>query len=522
MVGEPESKRQKIDPSSSSPVSISSSSPPVNINSSPSKPKQKPRPKLKKPKPKKSGSESKNDNEDDGFFVIKKRTETATLAAAVPTTNNNTADTDSSTYNATEPPPQFSQPDALANDIFDKSSTNKVNENYYDDEDDIGINNEHEHEKDKGDNNIDDALNSDGAGEDVQAADIISSPTPQETVADSPAEFANQPPSQVEEVELDNNYDGDWGAIDENAMLDDSDVEIMDSTPLFSQSQSHTNLQSMKDILSQEDNNDSSSSNNNSQKQADDEYEKKIQGYLGMGIDYDTAVDMAKRTKKQTRVFTVTVYIKSANEQLKKFDTQLDVQSDIKFSELKNNYLEHLKQQKCSKKIFDHAQSTSFIFKTVKLDQATRLSVVNVKECNPEVSLELMTDQELYEYLKKRKEAEEQRLLQEENTNSEDVSQNDGEIDYENMPNEHEKAAKTPSKDESSFRIKMRGADGVEHLCMVRPQTAISSLVEFYRKKASIDANKPIKLEFDDEPLNQDETVGDTELEDDFTIDVYL
>lgn len=74
------------------------------------------------------------------------------------------------------------------------------------------------------------------------------------------------------------------------------------------------------------------------------------------------------------------------------------------------------------------------------------------------------------------------------------------------------------------FVIGLKGKDNKRIEAEVGPQTEIRSLLEFYLKTKGISAAevKRPRLLFDDEELDLGATVGDTELEEDFEVQVYL
>lgn len=74
------------------------------------------------------------------------------------------------------------------------------------------------------------------------------------------------------------------------------------------------------------------------------------------------------------------------------------------------------------------------------------------------------------------------------------------------------------------FRISLKGCDNQAVNVKVNADTTISKIVEYYCKTRNIsaaDAAK-VRLVFDDEDIDMSGTVGDTELEEDFTVDVYI
>lgn len=76
--------------------------------------------------------------------------------------------------------------------------------------------------------------------------------------------------------------------------------------------------------------------------------------------------------------------------------------------------------------------------------------------------------------------------------------------------------------EEGYFPILMKSKDNQVIKVQVNADTKISKLADYYRKQRNIDSTTKIRLSFDDEDMDLSQTVGDTELEEDFTIDVFL
>lgn len=79
---------------------------------------------------------------------------------------------------------------------------------------------------------------------------------------------------------------------------------------------------------------------------------------------------------------------------------------------------------------------------------------------------------------------------------------------------------------ESYFTIGLKGKDNKRIEVQVSPETKISALLAYYLKKKAIlesEVNRDtVKLIFDDECLDLNATVGDTELEDDFEVQIVI
>ncbi|KAJ1718314.1 hypothetical protein LPJ61_006699 [Coemansia biformis] len=64
-------------------------------------------------------------------------------------------------------------------------------------------------------------------------------------------------------------------------------------------------------------------------------------------------------------------------------------------------------------------------------------------------------------------------------------------------------------------RIKIRDKSGKDVLLRVAATTSIRAVIENYRKLSGLDSGARVTLEFDDEALDPNATIGDTEIEDD-------
>ncbi|PVH14525.1 uncharacterized protein CXQ87_002666 [Candidozyma duobushaemuli] len=105
-------------------------------------------------------------------------------------------------------------------------------------------------------------------------------------------------------------------------------------------------------------------------------------------------------------------------------------------------------------------------------------------------------------------------------TNVNDPEEDLAIVDVKDEKAEEEKVEK---KDEY-FIIGLKGKDNKRIEAEVGPQTKIKALLEHYLKSKEIDASSVSKarLVFDDEDLDLEGVVGDTELEEDFEVQVYI
>ncbi|KAI3402676.2 ESC2 [Candida oxycetoniae] len=111
----------------------------------------------------------------------------------------------------------------------------------------------------------------------------------------------------------------------------------------------------------------------------------------------------------------------------------------------------------------------------------------------------------------------------------------EAEADAENISSEDEDISEmaiplpeTISIDDNDnvFAVGLKGKDNKRIMCNVTPETKLKNLLLFYLKTKGIDAASidmsHAKLIFDDEEMNLDDTVGNTELEEDFEIQIVL
>lgn len=110
-----------------------------------------------------------------------------------------------------------------------------------------------------------------------------------------------------------------------------------------------------------------------------------------------------------------------------------------------------------------------------------------------------------------------------------DAQASDEDKDFEEIDREiaNEQRAVTAEPEESEeedvyFKIILKGSGKARIEVQVRPSTLISKVADYYREKANLPAGTTLRLVFDDENLAFGDKVGDTELEQDFTVDVYV
>lgn len=75
---------------------------------------------------------------------------------------------------------------------------------------------------------------------------------------------------------------------------------------------------------------------------------------------------------------------------------------------------------------------------------------------------------------------------------------------------------------EDKFLVKIRGNDNKMYEVMIRPQTKVSDMIDYYRKKRGLGAHIKLTLEFDSDSMDPQNTAADYELENEYVIDALI
>ncbi|CAI5756979.1 unnamed protein product [Candida verbasci] len=124
--------------------------------------------------------------------------------------------------------------------------------------------------------------------------------------------------------------------------------------------------------------------------------------------------------------------------------------------------------------------------------------------------------------------------LNSENTFEEEEEKEEEQIESSSDDDEFDDVAMEETKDvinvddesEEFFKIGLKGQDNKRLEVKVNPKTKLMNLLVYYLKQKNIDqgiiGKGKVKMIFDDEAMNLNETVGDTELEEDFEIQIVI
>jgi hypothetical protein len=265
-----------------------------------------------------------------------------------------------------------------------------------------------------------------------------------------------------------------------------------------------------------------------------------------MAVDMDPEIAARVRRRLQERGsasagFSVTVRLISQIPELN-FEDEFKTSSDAKLSDLKGNMLERLG------KLPRNSDATLLYWKeqvndsllvmengtTILYDIATPRSA-GVKLDDPKMTVLMMTKNDYKNDMTQRRAWRTKAFTTgKESDLEEDTIEYDGE--YADGNDNHNGNANVDADDSASanagananangdgyFRISLKGKDNDPVAALVIAETPIMKLIEHYRAKKNLGPNAKVRLEFDDEDLDPKQTVGDTELEEDFTVDVYV
>lgn len=109
-----------------------------------------------------------------------------------------------------------------------------------------------------------------------------------------------------------------------------------------------------------------------------------------------------------------------------------------------------------------------------------------------------------------------------EQANNADDDDDDIDDDIDEIRPENDFGNENNDEQTQYFSIFVAGKDKKRFKVSVKPSTKISDISNFYLEKAGLPLSTKIKLVFDDDDLDMNGIVGDTELEDEFMVDVVL
>jgi hypothetical protein len=226
----------------------------------------------------------------------------------------------------------------------------------------------------------------------------------------------------------------------------------------------------------------------------------------------------------------------------------LKAKGNKKISSLVSKILSYLRGLNSIPAAYLHLYKESEIvlyWNKMKLMTYMKLGKLNIPESDdptvsPEVEMALYTHEQARqiednERLERKKKEEQQlkdqeleKLLQEGTTRElheidDDAFQDTDVKEVDSRPVLPPKAVEPDEDDDSEyFKIGLKGEDNKKLIILVSPATKIADLVKYYLTQKELPLTSKVKLVFDDEDIEVSGTVADTELEEDFTVDVYI
>ncbi|CAO3563308.1 unnamed protein product [Mortierella alpina] len=175
------------------------------------------------------------------------------------------------------------------------------------------------------------------------------------------------------------------------------------------------------------------------------------------------------------------------------------VKANKSFREMMEHYC-HVKYLPFSEVVFTFRNARLMPSSTPESLEFPRLAVIDVYNV---FAYKLVKKQEAQERSMKlaeleRQEAELARMQAPTDSSESNEAQQDGE-----------------EADADYLYIKLRGKDTADLRVRVKPSTTVQAILSHYKNQKKIDADTPIRLEFDDEAMDPSTTVGNTEIEND-------
>lgn len=255
-------------------------------------------------------------------------------------------------------------------------------------------------------------------------------------------------------------------------------------------------------------------------------------GFEGL-FPEDMDPEMRKRLQKRRQALkdgvrnafpvevTVIIEITGVNKQ----STQFEIQSTDRFRDVRGKLLAYIGENgiipgsdgyfSVEKGFFTHNNNVRVF------DSSSPMSL-GISRYDAQMNVSLISEEEF--------EARNERLAEsyvvdkpKDKEEEEVIEENFGEGDITKDSDEAQDAEHDDNdRDGGFFTIYMAGKDNDRIGVQVNAETQISKLAAYYKTKKNMPEDTIVKLEFDDDELDLNGLVGDTELEEDYTIDVYV
>ncbi|KAA8897099.1 hypothetical protein TRICI_006775 [Trichomonascus ciferrii] len=254
--------------------------------------------------------------------------------------------------------------------------------------------------------------------------------------------------------------------------------------------------------------------------------------------DMDAAMlERIRRKREAARhqsAFPVSVEVKVEIRGLGGFGRGFDMQSNERFRDVRRRLLEHVATGGIASGSASYraVQEGYFMHESVRVFDSSSPMSLNISRYTPTMQVSLMTPEDFEarqraveeEYARKREQAlqEQRERERQEREDEERAARAAADAAEEEEGEAGDAADAAAAGDDGFFTVYMKGKDNEAVGVQVNAETEIKKLAAYYKKKKGLPDNAEIRLEFDDEDLPADGVVGDTELEEDYSIDVYV
>lgn len=194
---------------------------------------------------------------------------------------------------------------------------------------------------------------------------------------------------------------------------------------------------------------------------------------------------------------------------------QLHIQSSDTFKGLKGYYVDNMvRALNCAQGSPEYVtlHECIFVWNGIQLFEFSTPSSLNVAETNPHMEISVTSPEDFRQSRKNFL-----KTLEEEESDDDLIRAVQTSYDEEN-----DRVAQEAEEGPKYFKIKLQGEGGPVLEVAVNAESKIRKLADYYLQKRGLPLDTKITLEFDDEQLDMNASVADTELEEDYMVDVIL